>query len=184
MTDSHDDTTRRPAVLDLMGGQKGVLLGAIPHARAIGMELVSVAPERAVLCLPYNHDLIGNPVTGVIHGGVVTTLLDTVSGLAVICALNALMPIATLDLRIDYTRAATPGETIYAQAECYHKTSAIAFVRASAYHQGEEEPIATSVATFMLETSHTLIPDTLAPDALAPDTHTPDARAPGRSKET
>ena len=95
---------------------------------------------------------MGNPDTGVIHGGVITTLLDVTSGTAVYAALDELVPIATLDLRIDYLRAADPGKTVFARATCYKKTRNVAFTRAVAYHDDPEDPIAHAVGTFMQST--------------------------------
>ena len=98
----------------------------------------------------YRPDLIGNPDTGVIAGGVVTTLLDHAGGQAVMAALGEPAPIATLDLRIDYMRAAEPGLDIFARAHCYRLTRSIAFVRATAYDRDPEDPVATAQAAFML----------------------------------
>lgn len=125
-------------------------LGHVPHAAAIGMDIVSIEKAKAVLKVAYAEKLVGNPETGVVHGGVITTLLDNASGIAVFSALEAPTSIATLDLRIDYMRPATPGETIFAEAICYRVTGTIAFVRGAAYHASPDDPIATSVASFML----------------------------------
>jgi len=145
----------------MLGGDKDAFLNTVPHAKAIGMELVEIGAASGVLKIPYSKKLIGYPKTGVVHGGVITTLLDTALGLAVICALEELVPIATLDLRIDYMKAATPGETIFARAECTQITKRIAFVNGAAYHSDPEDPIATSVAAFMLK-SNSMPPHKLA----------------------
>ena len=62
--------------------------------------------------LPYDDKLVGNPDTGVMHGGAITALLDACSGAAVFAALDEWVPIATLDLRIDYLRAAEVGRDV------------------------------------------------------------------------
>ena len=61
---------------------------------------------------------------------------------------------ATLDIRIDYMKPATPNIDLLVTAECYKQTKTIAFVRAVAYHEKEDDPVATSVATFMMGTSN------------------------------
>ncbi len=61
-------------------------------------------------------------------------------------------PIATLDLRIDYLRQAEAGREVLAHATCYKLTRNIGFTRAIAYHDREDDPIASAVGTFMLAT--------------------------------
>jgi len=135
----------------MLAGDQESLFDHVAHIKALGMKIVELGEGSGVMSIPYSKQLIGNPQTGVVHGGVITSLLDTVSGVAVICSLDDLIPLATLDLRIDYMTAATPGKTIFARAECMHTTKSIAFVKGSAYHEASDSPIATSVATFMLK---------------------------------
>ena len=87
-----------------------------------------------------------------LHGGAITALLDGASGAAVFAALTEWKPIATLDLRIDYLRAAEPAATSLCRAHCYKVTRNVAFTRAVAYHDDEADPIAISAGTFMLGT--------------------------------
>lgn len=122
-----------------------------PQARALGIETVSIESDRATLRIAYKPELIGDPDTGVIAGGVVTTLLDHVCGQAVWATTRVEGSIATLDLRIDYMRAAEPGRDIYATAHCYKLTRSVAFVRAQAYDGDPEDPVATAQAAFMLD---------------------------------
>ena len=139
--------------LETMRAMGTQLLHGSPQARALGLEMVSVEPREAVLKVPYRPELIGDPDTGVIAGGVVTTLLDHVCGQAVWASLEAYTSIATLDLRIDYMRAAEPGLDVHAYAHCYKLTRSIAFVRAQAYDRDRADPIATAQAAFMLDSS-------------------------------
>jgi uncharacterized protein (TIGR00369 family) len=121
-----------------------------PHARYLGMMVVETGPGLAVVMLPYRPELIGDPVRKVVFGGAITTLLDQASGLAVACALDVLRAIATVDLRVDYLRAATPELDLYARVECYKVTRNIAFIRGIAYERGPDDPFASCLGTFML----------------------------------
>lgn len=127
--------------------------GLVPHNQALGLELVDFDRAGvAVMRLPWSEALVGNPETGVLHGGVITSLLDATAGAAVFVALWSPTPIATLDLRIDYLKPATPGRDVVARATCFKVTSSVAFVRGAAYHDDEADPIASASATFMLGT--------------------------------
>jgi uncharacterized protein (TIGR00369 family) len=131
---------------------KGMLLAGVPHAGAIGLHVVEITDTHALTRLPYHPDLVGNPDTGVLHGGVITAMLDNTCGMAVAAKSGKMGQIATLDLRIDYMKPATPGEDVHALAVCYKVTTNIAFVRGTAYHTDKADPIATCAAAFMLGT--------------------------------
>lgn len=126
---------------------------AIPHVKELGAEVVAIEKDAITIKLDYQRRLVGNPETGVLHGGLITTLIDTVCGMAVYIALPKIVPIATLDLRIDYLKPATPGKTLVARGHCYKVTSSVAFARAIAFHDDPDDPIANSVSTFMLDTA-------------------------------
>jgi uncharacterized protein (TIGR00369 family) len=123
----------------------------IPHNRALGIDVVDMQRSIAVFKLRYDAKLVGNPDTGTLHGGAITALLDACSGAAVFASLSKFVPIATLDLRIDYLRPADNRDVI-ARAVCYKLTKNVAFTRAVAYHDSEDDPIASSVGTFMIST--------------------------------
>jgi uncharacterized protein (TIGR00369 family) len=124
----------------------------VPHNHALGIKLLELDRTGATMELPYDAKLVGNPETGVLHGGAITALLDGCSGSAVFAALTTMVPIATLDLRIDYLRRAEPGRAVRARAVCYKLTRSVAFTRAVAYHDDPEDPIASSAGTFMVST--------------------------------
>lgn len=144
-----------PDNVDLSGRRRLAdrFFAAIPHGQVLGLEVVEVGMDTVIARLPYARQLVGNPLTGVLHGGVITTLVDQTSGTAVFAAIGRPESIATLDLRIDYLCPATPGEAILARAHCYRVTRQIAFVRCAVYHDDPDRPVATSMSTFMRASS-------------------------------
>lgn len=139
--------------LEIMRQVASAMNQGSPQARELGFQSVSLEKATAVLKVPYDPKLVGDPDTGVIAGGVVTTLLDHCCGQAAHAALERFTYIATLDLRIDYMRAAEPGKDIFARAHCFKTTRSVAFVRAVAYETDPDDPVATATATFMLDSS-------------------------------
>jgi len=126
-------------------------IAAIPFSQALQMQLDEIGDGTAVISMPWSGALVGDPKTGVIHGGAVSALMDTCGGAAVMCHPEALAGTATIDLRIDYMRAATPGQRITARAHCYHVTRSVAFVRAEAWDEDSTRPVAAATGAFTVE---------------------------------
>lgn len=124
---------------------------AIPHSSALGMDLTDIGDGSATIEMPYDTRFVGDPETGVIHGGAVSALMDTCCGAAVMSHPHAPAGTATIDLRIDYMRPATPGQTIRTEATCYHVTRNVAFVRAVAFDEDTDRPVATATGAFTVE---------------------------------
>jgi uncharacterized protein (TIGR00369 family) len=121
---------------------------ALPFCKTLNMAVEEIGDGFAVLSMPYDARLIGDPDTGVLHGGAVSALLDSCGGAAVFMHPASTAQTATIDLRIDYMRAATPGQTLHARADCYHVTRSVAFVRAVAYDDDRQNPVAMATGAF------------------------------------
>jgi uncharacterized protein (TIGR00369 family) len=137
------------ALADAIKGRRSV------YGHISGLQLDRAAPGEAWSSLPYRPVFVGDTETGVLHGGVVTAMLDESCGMAVQLALDGTRAIATLDLRIDYQKPATPGFAIRAHSVCYRVTRSIAFVRSTAYQESEDDPVATATACFMIGANRT-----------------------------
>ena len=121
-----------------------------PQAQALGVEVTKVGKGAAWGRVPYRPELVGDPSTGVIAGGVLTTFLDQLCGAAAILAMDEPTIVATIDLRIDYMRGAQPGSDVLAEAHCTKLGKNIAFVRATAYEATPDNPIAHVSAAFAI----------------------------------
>lgn len=124
------------------------LILRLPQARALDLQIRAFGAGRAEIHMPFAAQLVGDPETGVIHGGAVSTLMDTCGGASVMAHPQVEGHTATISLRIDYLRAATPGQGITARAECHHVTRSVAFVRAVALDEDEDRPVAMATGTF------------------------------------
>ena len=122
---------------------------ALPHAQALGLFFENIGSGKAEMHMNYNKKFIGDPQTGVIHGGAVFALLDSCCGAAVLSHPEQKGLTATIDLRVDYMRPAKPGQTIRASAQCYNMTRSVAFVSAVALDDHEDKPVATAAGAFV-----------------------------------
>lgn len=119
------------------------------HGGALGIQYRTHGPDWCELALPYDEKLIGDRATGVIASGPILSLMDMATSVGIWLKLGTFRPQATLDLRVDYLRPATPGKTVIGRGECYRITRSIAFVRGMAHDGDESDPLANVAGTFM-----------------------------------
>jgi uncharacterized protein (TIGR00369 family) len=120
------------------------------HSSFIGMRYCDRGDDWIELMFDWREDLVGDPETGVLASGPIISLLDNATSMAVWARAGAFRPQVTLDLRIDYTRAATPGKPVIARAECYQMRRSMAFVRGIAHDGDIADPVAHAAGIFML----------------------------------
>lgn len=130
--------------------------GGSPMGQSIGLTYLGIGDNRMCTGLKWDETLVGNAETGVLHGGVVTTLIDETAGGATVLATGGQFAVATIDLRVDYMRPAEPREHIYCTAHVYKLTQRVAFFRAEAFHRDPSRPIAVGTGTFMLAANATM----------------------------
>jgi uncharacterized protein (TIGR00369 family) len=119
------------------------------HHGALGTEYRAHGDDWVELALPYDPRLVGDQTRGVLASGPIVALMDVATSAAVWTRARRFVAHATLDLRVDYCRAATPGRTVVGRGECYRITRRIAFVRGTAHDGDPDDPVAQVAGTFM-----------------------------------
>ena len=119
------------------------------HGAAVGISWHAHGEDWVELALPWRAELVGMPDTQILASGPIVSLMDMATSLAVWRKLGAFRPQATLDLRVDYLRPATPGRTVIGRGSCYRITRSIAFVRGIAHDGDPDDPVANVTGTFM-----------------------------------
>jgi uncharacterized protein (TIGR00369 family) len=114
------------------------------HGGWLGLGYHAHGEDWVELALPWRADLAGVADTGVLASGPIISMMDNATSMAVWTMAKRFVPHVTLDLRVDYMRAAVPGKT-----ECYKLTRTISFIRGIAYEEDPEDPVAHVIGTFM-----------------------------------
>ena len=121
----------------------------VGHGGALGIAYHDHGEDWVELELPYKAELVGMPDSGILASGPIFSLMDMATSMSIWMRLGHFRPQATLGLRIDYLRPATPGNTIVGRGECYGITRSIGFVRGLAHDGDAADPVAHVSGTFM-----------------------------------
>jgi len=123
-------------------------MSLIPHCKQLNMQVESVDETQLILSIEGDERFLGNKREGLIHGGILTVLMDSACGSAAVIALPKPEVCPTVDLRMDHYRAAKAGKKIYCRAEVTHLSKQIVFTEGLIW-QDEAKPICKGTGTFM-----------------------------------
>jgi uncharacterized protein (TIGR00369 family) len=149
----HDPMITAAAVSRLSGIEflraiRDGLLAPPPIAKLLGLTMREVEPGRVVFeCIP--DESAYNPI-GVVHGGLVCTLADTVAACAVQTSLGVGVPYTSIDLNVSYLRPVTKDSGILRATGILTKPGRrVAF--SSAEIVGEDgKPVATATSSCLI----------------------------------
>lgn len=119
-------------------------LHSLPFAKLIGMRLVDLRTDVATISIEMRDDL--RQPSGVLHGGVTATLIDTAMAFAVRTRLPIDEATATIDLTVHYLRPHLTG-TFTCTAKVVRAGKRIFTVNADVHNQ-EGKLIATGLSTY------------------------------------
>ena len=144
---------------ELQGAVRG-FFERIPFNQSLGIQIGELAADKVTMHLPMKPELIGNFVQGILHGGVISSLLD-VTGcamalfgafdlhflLSVAERMAKLSKLGTIDLRIDYLRPGR-GQHFNAQAVLLRSGNKVAVVRTE-LHADDGSLVAVGTGTYL-----------------------------------
>ncbi|TBX23884.1 hypothetical protein TK45_06320 [Bowmanella sp. JS7-9] len=133
----------------------------MPFNQLLGLVFVRYDNEQVEIHMPANQQLTGNPMLGILHGGVTASILDTAGGLMAVLEAVRHMPdvaidelrqrlrkVGTIDMRVDYLRPGS-GDTFIATAHVIRKGSRVAVCRME-LHNDQGTHIAVGTGTYMI----------------------------------
>jgi uncharacterized protein (TIGR00369 family) len=124
-------------------------LASRAHGGLIGLRYVTHGEDWAELAIDYDERLIGDVSTGVLASGPILALMDMATSMSIWIKQKRFRAQATLDLRVDYLRPATPGKAVIGRGECYRITRSVAFIRGQAHDGDPDDPVAHVAGTYM-----------------------------------
>lgn len=120
----------------------------IPFCRMLDMKFIGGEKDHITVMIPFQPGLLGDARRPALHGGVVSTLLDTVGGAVAYTRLNPKDDrISTVDLRVDYLLPATT-EDLYAEGRVARSGNRIIVTRMIAYHRNPRRVVAEGTGVY------------------------------------
>ncbi len=124
-------------------------LASRAHGGLIGLRYVDHGEDWSELAIDYDEKLVGDTATGVLASGPILALMDMATSMSIWIKQKRFRAQATLDLRVDYIRTATPGQPVIGRGECYRITRSVAFIRGQAHNGDPADPVAHVAGTYM-----------------------------------
>lgn len=139
---------------DILALVRDVMTARIPFNAFLGIRVDELDRGFARLSIPFRGEYIGDSARPALHGGVISTLIDTAGGAAVWTTVNRLDRVSTIDLRVDYLR---PGraETLVAEARVVRTGNRVGVVTVRAFHESApSETVADGKAVYNIKRGH------------------------------
>ncbi len=133
----------------------------IPFNRMLGLSLDVVEKDYILISFPMKEELIGNYKHGILHGGVISSVLDMAGGTAAMLTViqkhqgedveelgRKLTKTSTISMHVDYIQPGR-GEKFNAKAWVSHAGNKITFTKMELHNQANVL-IASATATYLI----------------------------------
>ena len=133
----------------------------IPFNKVLGLRVESLDMDSFRVKIEMKENLIGNPIKNVLHGGVISSVLDVSGGITVAMGIlkkfsdrpleeigERLLKVGTIDLRVDYLRPGR-GKFFLATGSIMRTGKKVAVARMQ-LHNDEDLLIAVGTGTYLV----------------------------------
>ena len=83
-------------------------MSANPFNSWMGLTIEDLTQDELTVSIKWREEMISNPKARYTHGGIIGAIIDTVADFMIAAKVG--MPVPTVDIRVDYHRAAAPGD--------------------------------------------------------------------------
>jgi uncharacterized protein (TIGR00369 family) len=129
----------------------GLLQNVIPFNKLLGITVDDAREGWVRLSIPFRADLIGDASRPALHGGVISTLIDTCGGFAVWTTIRIEDRVSTIDLRVDYLSPGAP-ETLIADGQVVRTGNRVGVVDVRVWQPSTpERTVATGKAVYNIK---------------------------------
>lgn len=118
------------------------ILRSAPFHGFLDASFSAYEPGHVIVEVPFREELVVNDEYGILHGGVLASLLDIAGHYAVLSEVGQRVP--TADLRVDYLRPARRGD-LAAEASVVRIGSTLAVADATAYQEQDDERVDVAI---------------------------------------
>ena len=131
----------------------------ITFNKILGLQVASLEMDSVCLKIEMKDELIGNPMRGILHGGVISSVLDVTGGMTAAMGVlkelagrpleeigKRLLKVGTIDLRIDFLRPGK-GQYFMATGSIMRTGQKVAVVRMQ-LHNDQDLLIAVGTGTY------------------------------------
>lgn len=118
---------------------KNMIENFIPIHKFLGLELLEIKKDFAKVRVPFRPEVVGDIRSQRWHGGIITTIMDSVGGIVGVTHLTSLEDkMSTIDIRVDFLRPAH-AETIIVEGETQRLGSRILVTKMKAYLENDPQ---------------------------------------------
>ncbi len=143
MKENNTETIKRLQLL------KEVMQNVMPVNKLLGVEIEKLEEGYAEVRVPFQKQFVGDFRRGLWHGGILSSVADTIGGLVALSLARSQDQVNTVDMRIDYLHGAIEDD-IYGEAVLVKAGKRIILADVKLFQKQQEEPVVVARCAYSI----------------------------------